>query len=123
MDINSVLSINNGYSYQSDNIQDTTNDKKNEFNKKIANDEYANSKIKNTNKDDVEKALKKLNKFLEDEPVHAEYSVHKDLNVIMIKIVDDTTKQVIMEIPSEKILDMVASMCKQVGLIDKKSLI
>ncbi|NSB12947.1 flagellar protein FlaG [Clostridium beijerinckii] len=121
MDINSVLSINNGYSYQSDNIQDTTNDKKNEFNKKIANDEYANSKIKNTNKDDVEKALKKLNKFLEDEPVHAEYSVHKDLNVIMIKIVDDTTKQVIMEIPSEKILDMVASMCKQVGLIDKKA--
>lgn len=46
MDINSVLSINNGYSYQSDNIQDTTNDKRNEFNKKIANDEYANSKIK-----------------------------------------------------------------------------
>lgn len=38
----------------------------------------------------------------------------------MIKIIDDETKEVILEIPPQKILDMVASMCKQVGLLDKK---
>ena len=69
----------------------------------------------------LDKALKKLNKFLEDDNTHAEYSVHEDLNAIMIKIVDDNTKEVIMEIPPEKILDMVASICKQFGLIDQKA--
>lgn len=69
----------------------------------------------------LNKALKKLNKFLEDDNTHAEYSVHEDLNAIMIKIVDDNTKEVIMEIPPEKILDMVASICKQFGLIDQKA--
>ena len=52
--------------------------------------------------------------------MHAEYSVHEDFRTIMIKIIDDTTKEVILEIPPKKILDMVASMCKQFGLIDKK---
>lgn len=70
---------------------------------------------------DVDKGVKKLNKFLEDEKVHAEYSVHKDLKTIIIKIVDDDTKKVVLEVPSEKILDMIASMCKQVGILDKKA--
>lgn len=69
----------------------------------------------------LDKAVKKLNKFLEDDNTHAEYSVHEDFNTIMIKIVDDKTKEVIMEIPPKKILDMVASICKQFGLLDKKA--
>lgn len=69
----------------------------------------------------LDKAVKKLNKFLEDDKTHAEYSVHKDLGTIMIKIIDDDTHQVILEVPSKKILDMVASMCKEVGLLDKKA--
>lgn len=73
------------------------------------------------NKEELDKSLKKLNKFLEDDKAHAEYSVHKDLKSIMIKIVDDATKEVILEIPPKKILDMVASMCKQFGLLDKKA--
>lgn len=71
-------------------------------------------------REELDKAVSKLNKFLEDEKVHAEYSVHKDLGTIMIKIVDDSDK-VVLELPPEKILDMVASMCKQVGLLDKKA--
>jgi len=72
-------------------------------------------------KDKLDKAVKKLNKFLEDDKTHAEYSIHKELGTTMIKIIDDDTKKVILEVPSEKILDMVASMCEQVGLIDKKA--
>lgn len=121
MEVNPVLQTNNGVSYKMDNIQETTNKKSDALEKVKYNDEYINSKTKNASKEELDKALKKLNNFLEDEPVHAEYSVHKDLKVVMIKIVDDNTKDVIMEIPSEKILDMIASMCKQVGLIDKKA--
>lgn len=84
----------------------------------VKKDELENKKY--TEKD-VEKGVKKLNKFLEDEKVHAEYSVHKDLKTIIIKIVDDDTKKVVLEVPSEKILDMIASMCKQVGILDKKA--
>lgn len=73
------------------------------------------------NKKDLDKAVKKLNKFLEDDRTHAEYSVHKDLGTIMIKIIDEDTNKVILEVPSKKILDMVASMCKEVGLLDKKA--
>lgn len=68
----------------------------------------------------LEKSIKKLNKFLEDDKTHAEYSVHKDLGTIMIKIVDDVNDKVIMELPPEKVVDMVASMCKHVGLLDEK---
>lgn len=76
---------------------------------------------KEYNEAELDKSLKKLNKFLEDDKVHAEYSVHKELGDIMIKIVDDITKEVIMEVPPKKILDMIAGMCKQMGIFDKRA--
>ncbi|CAI3194885.1 MULTISPECIES: flagellar protein FlaG [Clostridium] len=75
----------------------------------------------NFTKEDLDKAVKKLNKFLEDEKTHAEYEKHKDLGTIMVRIVDDETEKVVIELPPKKVLDMIASMCKQVGLIDKKA--
>lgn len=72
------------------------------------------------NQKELDDALAKINNFLKDEKTHAEYSRHKDFGTLMIKIIDDETKEVILEIPPQKILDMVASMCKQVGLLDKK---
>jgi len=66
---------------------------------------------------EIDKAIDKLNKFLEDKKTHAEYSVHDKLNDIMIKIVDDKTGDVIQELPPKKVLDMVARMCELVGLI------
>lgn len=73
------------------------------------------------NKKDLDKAINKLNKFLEDEDTHAEYSKHKDLGTLMIKIVSDKDEKVIMELPPEKVLNMIASLCKQVGIIDEKA--
>lgn len=71
-------------------------------------------------KEDLDKALKKLNKFMEDDKTHAEYEKHKDLGTVMVRIVDEKTDKVILEAPPKKILDMVASMCEQVGILDKK---
>lgn len=85
----------------------------NENSNKSNNNEY--------DKKDLDKAVNKLNKFLEDDNTFAEYSVHKDLGIVMIKIVDKDTDKVILELPPEKILNMVASMCKQVGLLDEKA--
>lgn len=77
---------------------------------------------KEVDKKELEHAVNKLNKFLEDESTHAEYEMHDKLKNIMIKIVDDNTGKVVMEIPPKKILDMVAKMCEMVGiLLDKKA--
>jgi flagellar protein FlaG len=76
----------------------------------------------NTDKQKMDNAINKLNKLMESDNTHAEYSVHKELGTTMIKIVDDKTKKVILELPEpEKVLDMIASMCQQAGLIDKKA--
>jgi len=72
--------------------------------------------------EEVHKAVDKLNKFMEDEDIHAEYEVHDKFNQIMIKIEDNKTKDVLLEVPPKKILDMVAKMCEMVGiLVDKKA--
>jgi flagellar protein FlaG len=76
---------------------------------------------KEYSKKDLDSAVKKINNFLKDENTHAEYSYHKETQTVMIKIVDDDTKQVILEIPPKKILDMIASMCKECGLFDRKA--
>lgn len=73
------------------------------------------------NQKELDDALKKINNFLKDEKTHAEYSKHEDFGTLMIKIVNDETNEVILEVPPKKILDMVASMCRQVGLLDKKA--
>ncbi|ABR36404.1 flagellar protein FlaG [Clostridium beijerinckii] len=72
-------------------------------------------------KKELDKAIKKMNKFLEDDKTHAEVAIHKDLGTLIVKIVNDETKDVVLEVPSEKFLDMIAYMCKQVGLLDKKA--
>jgi flagellar protein FlaG len=80
------------------------------------------TKNKEYSKKDLDNAVKKINNFLRDENTHAEYSFNKDFpNTLMIKIINDDTKQVILEVPPKKILDMIASMCKECGLFDRKA--
>lgn len=79
-------------------------------------------KDKGYREEDIAKAVDKLNKFLKDENTYAEYSVHEKFGDIMIKIINQDTKEVIMECPPKKILDLVARMVELVGVaIDKKA--
>lgn len=80
-----------------------------------------NNKNQEYSKKDVDNALNKINNFLKDDKTRAEYTYNKEMKTMMIKIIDENTKEVILEVPPKKILDMVASMMKQVGLIDKKA--
>lgn len=102
-------------SYVAEENKINTNDKKNDS--EILNDQCKEA----YSKQNLDKSINKLNKFLEDENTHAEYSKHKDLGTLMVKIVEDENDKVLLELPPEKVLDMVASLCKQVGILDKEA--
>jgi flagellar protein FlaG len=65
----------------------------------------------------VSEAVERVNKAIEGSNRRFEYSVHEKTNEIMIKVIDETTKEVIREIPPKKILDMVANMLEMAGLL------
>lgn len=87
----------------------------------VNNNTNLNKENEQYNKKSLDDALKKINNFLKDENTRAEYDYYKDLKTTTIKIVDMDTKEVLLEVPPKKILDMVASMMRQVGLLDKKA--
>lgn len=65
-------------------------------------------------------AIEKANQ-LQRGTTECQFSIHQETKQVMIKLVDSTTKEVIKEIPSEKILDMFATMCEAAGLfVDTK---
>lgn len=85
-----------------------------EINNSLSEKENSEKEIKN--------AVSKINKFLEGEGTHLQYEKHDVINQMIIKVIDDKTNEVIKEIPSRKILDMVAKMCEMAGvLVDKKA--
>lgn len=50
-----------------------------------------------------------------------EFAIHKGTKQIMVKVLDSETKEVIREIPAEKVLDAVANMCELAGIfVDEK---
>ena len=66
-------------------------------------------------------AIDKLNELLKKDNTHAEYSEYAKLGKTILKIVDDKTKKVVMEVPQEKVLDVIASILKNSGLLDEKA--
>lgn len=109
---------------ESDSVKNVkTND--NNLSVDIQNKDVENEKCKsdgnNINKKELEKALQKLNGFLSDEKAHASLSYHDKTNRLMV-IVYDKDDNVVMEIPSKKVLDMIAKMSDLLGVsVDKKA--
>ena len=66
-------------------------------------------------------AIEKANQKLVGSNRQVQLSVHQKTKAIMAKVIDTETKEVIREIPSEKMLDMVYSMMENAGLmVDEK---
>ncbi|APC41175.1 flagellar protein FlaG [Clostridium estertheticum] len=86
---------------------------------------YENDNLLSENENsenEIKSAVKKVNKFLEGDGTHLQYDKHDFFNQMIVKVVDNDTNQVIKEIPSRKILDVVAKMCEMAGvLVDKKA--
>lgn len=62
-------------------------------------------------------AIEKANSALVLSNRALEFSVHEKTKEIMVKVIDTATKEVIREIPSEKILDMVANILEMAGIL------
>ncbi|MCL6570276.1 MAG: flagellar protein FlaG [Bacillus sp. (in: Bacteria)] len=72
-------------------------------------------------KEQTKKVVNNINDFLKDSNTHLKFNFHDDLHEYYVSIVDDTTNEVIKEIPSKKLLDMYAAMTEYLGLlVDRK---
>lgn len=130
MDVNSVAqNIINTSNYQNSNVSEYAQNNTEvavpqvQQVQKVASQtsEDNNAKKQEYSKKDIDNALNKINNFLKDDKTHAEYTYNEEMKTMMVKVIDENTKQVVLEIPPKKILDMVASMLRQVGLLDKKA--
>ncbi len=65
----------------------------------------------------IKKAVGKANETMQVQGRCLQFKIHEKTNEIIVKIVNTETKEVIREIPSEKMLDMFASMLELAGLI------
>ncbi|QXM07421.1 flagellar protein FlaG [Crassaminicella indica] len=89
----------------------------------VQNTEAAQSKRENfPGEHQLIEAIEKSNKDLKLDNTSLHFSIHEKTKQIMVKIIDNETKETIREIPSEKILDMVAAMMERTGLfVDQKA--
>jgi flagellar protein FlaG len=62
-------------------------------------------------------AIEKANKAMMPAKRALEFSIHEKTRDIMVKVIDTETKEVIREIPSEKILDIFANILEMAGLL------
>jgi len=68
---------------------------------------------------DMAQTIDGLNKMFES--THIQFTYHEELGEYYVKIINDKNNEVLKEIPSKKVLDIVAEMGKSLGLIiDKK---
>lgn len=63
------------------------------------------------------KAIEKANKALAGAGTRFEYTVHEKTNDIIVKVINKETDQIIREIPSEKLVDLVAKLQEICGII------
>jgi flagellar protein FlaG len=72
-------------------------------------------------KEKMESVVRGMNEFLTTSNTHLKFEFHDKLKEYYVTIVDNSTKEVIKEIPSKKVLDMYAAMTEFVGLmVDKR---
>lgn len=69
------------------------------------------------NKEDLQKAVEQANRVIFNNDNHFEFKMHERTGRMMVKLVDNETKEIIKEIPPEKILDLVASIWDLVGIL------
>lgn len=70
---------------------------------------------------ELEREVENLNKFLQSSTTHIKFTLHEELNEYYVQVINDQTNEVIREIPSKKVMDMVAKMHEMIGLlIDEK---
>ncbi|CCQ96899.1 hypothetical protein CULT_510023 [[Clostridium] ultunense Esp] len=67
--------------------------------------------------EEAKKAVEGFNAILKPTQSHVKFLYHEKMGEYYVQIIDDNTNEVIREIPPKKLLDMVASIWEQIGLI------
>jgi flagellar protein FlaG len=83
--------------------------------------EQAQEQKQEINEHEVIQAIERANKHIRTYDRRLEFSIHEQTKQIMVKVINTENDSVIREIPSEKILDMVAHLWEVAGiLVDEK---
>jgi flagellar protein FlaG len=99
-----------------DSSKDARNNQVEQVNKEV--EKVTNQKVQEK---DVINAIEKANKHISSFDRRLEFSIHDTTKQIMVKVINTEDDTVIREIPSEKVLDMVAHMWEVAGiLVDEK---
>lgn len=76
---------------------------------------------RNYNKAEIDKEIVHLNKWLESKDSHLHFVLHDKLNEYYVQVVNNDTNEVMKEIPSKKVMDLVANLYEKLGfIVDKK---
>lgn len=73
-------------------------------------------------REEVEKAIEKLNRLMGIIDKRMEFSIHEKSHRVMVKIIDRETGDVLNEIPPKRILDLLGSFREMAGLFLDKQL-
>lgn len=83
--------------------------------------EQAREQRQKDNEHEVIQAIERANKHIRTYDRRLEFSIHEGTKQIMVKVINTENDSVIREIPSERILDMVAHLWEVAGiLVDEK---
>ncbi|MFZ3001682.1 MAG: flagellar protein FlaG [Undibacterium umbellatum] len=80
-----------------------------------------NQSSKAASADEINKAVAEINKSVQVSSQNLEFSVDNDAKEVVVKIVDQQTKQVIRQIPTEEALEIAKSLDKLQGLLIKQT--
>lgn len=61
--------------------------------------------------------LDKVNKEMKPYDTQLEFSIHEKTKQVMIKVINTSTKETIREIPSEKLMDIMANLLEVSGIL------
>lgn len=67
--------------------------------------------------EEMDNVVSQLNNFLEPVKTNLRFELHDDLDRYYVKVIDQSTDEIVREIPPEEMLDMYASMLQHMGLL------
>ena len=69
----------------------------------------------------VDKLIQEVNEMMLGRSTHFEYKIHEKSGEVIVKLIDDETDEVVKEIPSEKMVELMSNLRELIGLcLDEK---
>lgn len=69
----------------------------------------------------VDKLIQDVNEMRQGSTTHFEFKIHEKSGEVIVKLIDDETDEVVKEIPSEKMVELMSNLRELVGLcVDEK---